>query len=190
MQIRFFEFCVASSLCIPWNTGSIECSCERGPQTCPFHPDQLQQFFSCTLTLLHRNNFVDTFRVYPVNQSLRVWRSTRDLLAEIPVDTIPESSSIFQDLIILGRNFWYWVCNLFNCILSCSRSPFKVVAISFGGDMFTNVGVCTSLDSANCFSNFLRMLFKVALQGYFDSPTVGGTNVVIRTCSLEADCTF
>ena len=46
------------------------------------HPDQVQQFLVCISTLLHWDNFVDTFRMYPC-RSLHVCQPTRDLQADI-----------------------------------------------------------------------------------------------------------
>ena len=67
------------------------------------HPNQIQWFLACILALLHRDNFVHTLRMYPIN--LDVSQPTQDLLA-----------SILRRLIILKRVFWYWACNFFNCI--------------------------------------------------------------------------
>ena len=69
----------------------------------------------CIFSILHRDVFVHTFRMYAVNlftsggQHKIFWPTSS-------VDIIPESCSSFQDLIILKRDFWCWACNLFNCI--------------------------------------------------------------------------
>ena len=101
-QVRILESCLAPS-CVPWHTASIEFSCERGPQTCLCPPRSVSNVSCLHLTILHRDNLVDSFRMYPCNpftsggQHKIFWRKSS-------VDIIPESSSSFQDLIILKRD--------------------------------------------------------------------------------------
>ena len=107
-QVKFFESCSVSSSCIPWHTVSIEFSCDRDP-------DQLQQTLACIFAIMHRDNIVDTFRMYSFN--LFTSGGEHEIFWQISsVDIIPEPSSLFQDLIILERDFWCWACNLFNCV--------------------------------------------------------------------------
>ena len=80
-----------------------------------FTPYQLQRLLACFFAILHRNNFGDAFRMYTFNlfssggQHKIFWQISH-------VDIIPDSSSSFQDLIILRRDFWCWACNIFTCI--------------------------------------------------------------------------
>ena len=72
-------------------------------------------FHACILAFLLWNNLIDTFGMYPINLFLS--RSQHKIFRQVPtVDIIPESSSFFQDLIIVKRDFWYWACNSLNCI--------------------------------------------------------------------------
>ena len=105
------------------------------------HPDQNNGFL-----IASKQSCIGTLSRTPSEgtpQSLHVWRSAQDLLAD---DIIPESSCVFQ------RDFWCWTCHLFNCIqslrLSCSRRAFRVVAISLGGYVSNKV-VCT-LEFTKC----------------------------------------
>ena len=79
------------------------------------HPDQLQQLLACIFTLLHRDNFVDAFRMYPFN--LFTCGGQHEIIWQISsVDIIPESSFSFQDSMILEWDFWCWACSPFNSI--------------------------------------------------------------------------
>ena len=78
------------------------------------HQNQIQRFHARISALLHSNNLVDTFGMYPI--SLFTPRSKHKIFGQIPtVDIVPEICS-FQDLILLEKDFWYWSCNLLNCI--------------------------------------------------------------------------
>ena len=81
-QVRLLESCFASSSCILWHTISIEFSCERDPQTCLCPPRTISTgscLHLCNLALGHFRRHVQHVPV----QSLHVWRSARDLLADI-----------------------------------------------------------------------------------------------------------
>ena len=130
------------------------------------HPKQVQRFFfSCIRALLHWNNLVDT----SCSQHKIFW--------QIPtVDIIPESFSSFQDLIILKRDFWCVACNLFNCIQLIILFELFTKRLQNRCNQFWRIRVqhCSPHHRIRPISlpNLLCMLFKVALQGYFDSPTV------------------
>ena len=155
-----------------------------------FTPNQVQRFHTRISALLHWKNLVDTFRMYPVN--LFKSRSQHEIFGQIPtVDIIPETSSFFQDLVILKRDFWNWAWNLLNWSfsLSCFRSVFRIVAISFGRNMFNNV-VCISgfihflsQTSCACSSMYLSKAILI-LQLFVKKP------VVFRTYSLDSDRIF
>ena len=79
------------------------------------HRDQIQQFLACIFALLQRENFVDTFRMYPCN--LFTSGSLHEIFWQMSsIDIVPEASSIFQDLIICNGDFGFWASNLFNCV--------------------------------------------------------------------------
>ena len=101
------------------------------------------------------------------SQSLHVSQPTQDLRADPTVDIIPESSSFFQDLIILKRDFWYWACNFLHCIQLLTF--FELFSKRLQNQSWR---VRVQQRSLHLLPNFLCMFFKVALQGYFDSPTV------------------
>ena len=100
-----------------------------------------------------------------------------------------------QDLIMLNRDFWYWACNVLNCtqliifLLSCSRSAFRIVAISVGEYVFNYV-VCIRIRPI--FSPKLPVhalqcnypMFFLILQLFVKKP------VVLRTYSLDSDRIF
>ena len=111
------------------------------------YPNQVQRFHARISALLHWNNLVDTFRMYPI--SLFMSRSQYKIFGQIPtVDTIPEFSSSLQDLIVRKRISGTGPATSsteFSCSLSfsCSRSAFRIVAINLGRYVFNNV-VCIS----------------------------------------------
>ena len=139
------------------------------------HPDQLQQFLSCVFTFLHWDNCVDTSRMYPCN--LLTYGNQREIFWEISsMDIIPESSSSSQDMIILKRVFWCWACNLFNCIQLVTLFELFTKCLQNRCHQFWRVraqqrGLHLKIPAISL-RNVLRMLFKVAFQGCFDSPTV------------------
>ena len=139
-----------------WHTVSTKLSCDRGPQI--FCPPRSDPTVSCLhLDTLPSGQFRGHLQNVP-NQSLHVSQPTQGLQAEISsIDITPESSSIFQDFIVFHKNVWCWACNFFKCIL---------LVILF--ELFTK-----SLQTHPiCFANFLPVLFNIALQSCFDSPTV------------------
>ena len=111
-QERLFGYCLASSFCTFLHTTSIEFSCESDPQTCLCPPKSgptVSCPHLCTLALEQSRRHLQNVP----NQSLRVSQPPQDLRASTTVDIIPESSSSFQDLIVLKRDFWYLARNLF-----------------------------------------------------------------------------
>ena len=94
------------------------------------YPNQVQRFHARISALLHWNNLVDTFRMYPI--SLFMSRSQHKIFGQIPtVDTIPEFSSFLQDLIVRKRISGTGPAissTEFSCSLSfsCSRRKIRV----------------------------------------------------------------
>ena len=70
-QVRLFEFCLASSSCIPWHTVS-SVSTQINPNS----------FLACIFAILRRGRFRRHLQNVPI-QSLHVWQPTQDLLADI-----------------------------------------------------------------------------------------------------------
>ena len=113
-QARLFECCLASPSCIP-----------LPPSLPPFpslpilpppphtqsrsnfpvsgvHPNQFQQFLACIFSLLHRDNFVGTFRKYPCN--LFTSGRQHEIFWQISsIYIVPESSSICKGLVVLKK---------------------------------------------------------------------------------------
>ena len=114
-RVEPFESYLAPSFCILLHTTSIEFSCTLDPRTSLGHPNQVQRFHACNLAFLHWNNLIHIFGMYPIN--LFTSRSQHKIFWQIStVDSIPESPSFFQDLIIFQRDFWCRACNFLNCI--------------------------------------------------------------------------
>ena len=129
------------------------------------HPNQIQRFHACTVTLLHWNHFVHTFIMHPIN--LFTSRSQHKIFWQIPtVDIIPESSPFFQDLIILKIDFWYWACKFLNCILliilfRLFTKRLQNLCNQFWKTRVQQRGVHLRVHPVSL-PNFLCMLFKVA----------------------------
>ena len=114
-RVELVESYLASSFCILLHTTSIKFLACRIHRLFCVLPNQVQRLHARISSLLHWKNLVETFRMYPVN--LFTSRSQHKIFGQRPtVDIIPESSSFLQDLIILEKDFWYWTCNLLNCI--------------------------------------------------------------------------
>ena len=111
------------------------------------HPDQIQEFLACIFTLLHWENFVDNFRMYPC--TLFTCGRQHEIFWQLSsTDIVKESSSIFQDSTILNKDFWNWACNLLSCIHLIILFELLTKSIQnrcthLGGYVFNNV-ICTS----------------------------------------------
>ena len=127
------------------------------------------------------------------NQSLHVSQPTQDLRQIPNVDIVPEFS-FFQDLIIHKRDFWYWACKFLNCIQLIILFVLFTKRLQNRRNQFWGVCVlqrCLHLRvHPVSFPNFLCMLLKVALQGYFVLQLFAKKLVVFRTYSLDSDRIF
>ena len=202
-RTMLIESYLASSSCIHLHTISIEFSCASTQIrsnvffyfiSIYINIVEFQRFHACVLALSHWNNFKNTIRMYPTI-TLFTSRSQHKIFWQVSsVDIIPESSSSFEDLIILERDVWYWACNfsdsmqliilfeLFTkCLQNCCAQFWRVRVQQRGLHLRINP---VSLP------NFLRIVFKVARQRYFDSPTVCEETRCFRTYSLDSDRIF
>ena len=175
--------------CVQPRSNFLACRIHR--LTC-VHPNKVQWFHARISALLHRDNLVDTFRMYAVN--FFTSRGQHKIFWKIPtVDIIPESSPSSQDLISRGisGNVPAISSNAFNrsFSLTCSRSAFRNVAINFGGYVFDSV-VCISGLFQFLSQNSCACPFKVALQGYFILQLFVKKPFVFRTYSLDFDRIF
>ena len=137
---------------------------------------------------------INTFRMHPI--SLFMSRGQHKIFRQIPaVDIIPESSTFFQDSIIIQRNFWYWACNFLNCIQLITLFEVFSKCPQNRRNQFGRIRVQRRTLHLKVhpvsFPNFLCMLFKVALQGFSDSLQLFVKKpVVFRTYSLDSDPSF
>ena len=158
-------------------------------------PNQIQRSYVCILALLHWNNLVDTFGMYPINLiNLFTSRSQHKIFWQIPiVDIIPESSS-FQDCSYLRgiSDTWLAISSIafnWSFSLSCSRSAFRIIAITFCGCVFNNVvyisGFIQSLSQTSiaCFSKMLSKALSI-LQLF-----PAHTHSILITSSEHSICT-
>ena len=138
-------------------------------------PDQLQQFRACIFTILDRFNFEDTLRMYQCNLFTSGGQHKIFLLISF-IDLVPESSSSFQYLSYSTRISGTGPANLvnriqlvvlFELLTKCLQNRFYhcwwVRVQQRGLHLWVHP---ISLP------HFLCMLFKVALQGHFGSPSV------------------